>query len=409
MGPDFTFARQSVPEYGISGVVIWQESWRNLKALGRRSLLAMSGIAIGCASVVAFITTGHNAAEAALSMFTGLDVNVLSASFTPSAAGMLPSPELINIRDLKARIPGFHFAAPVSFSPTLIRAHGQGISLNITGTTAELADVLQLQTRSGRFLSPYDAGSSFVVLGSEAARMLSQSGMPLITGSQVEIAGYLYQVIGILKPRGRNPVFPAELDKSVLVPLTVMRKLTAVPSVDSIIIRAKDVSSMPGDTRRLHEWLSATVRGNAAEIQVPQQLLEGLAAQSRTFSYMLMALACISLLSGGLAITNIMVMSVSARRKEIGLRMALGARPRDIRSLFISEALSLALLGTLAGTVAGMLTAWLFVSYSGWHFFFAPWAIPLGVISSLTTGLFAGWLPADKAARTEPVRALRDD
>ncbi len=144
-------------------------------------------------------------------------------------------------------------------------------------------------------------------------------------------------------------------------------------------------------------------------VQIPQQLLEGMAQQSRMFSWLLAGLGGISLLVGGVGVMNVMVMNVSERRREIGVRMALGARPRDIAGLFLLEAVVLSACGALIGAVCGVAAAWLFVFFSDWSTFsLSILSLPLGIGSSLAIGLFFGLNPAMTAARLEPVQALRD-
>ncbi len=144
-------------------------------------------------------------------------------------------------------------------------------------------------------------------------------------------------------------------------------------------------------------------------VQIPQQLLEGMAQQSRMFSWLLAGLGGISLLVGGVGVMNVMVMNVSERRREIGVRMALGARPRDIAGLFLLEAVVLSACGALIGAVCGVVAAWLFVFFSDWSAFsLSALSLPLGIGSSLAIGLFFGLNPAMTAARLEPVQALRD-
>lgn len=137
-------------------------------------------------------------------------------------------------------------------------------------------------------------------------------------------------------------------------------------------------------------------------------MIDGLERQSRTFSYLLAGLGAISLLVGGVGVMNVMLMSVSERRREIGVRLALGATRHDIRLLFLAEAGLLAIVGAALGAVSGVGVAYAFTRFSSWAFVLAPASLPLGMGTSLLTGLFFGWYPAVAASRLEPVQALRD-
>ncbi|MGP6218369.1 ABC transporter permease, partial [Pseudomonas paraeruginosa] len=159
----------------------------------------------------------------------------------------------------------------------------------------------------------------------------------------------------------------------------------------------------------LGEALAARLPGHEAQVQVSQQVLDGLKRQTRTFTYLLAGLGIISLLGGGVGVMNVMLMSVAERRREIGVRMALGARQRDIRNLFLIEAVTLTAAGALSGAVLGVAAAYLYARFSGWTFSLAYAALPLGMGSTLLVGLFFGLYPALSAARMQPVEALRDE
>ncbi|MDC9590416.1 ABC transporter permease [Xenorhabdus sp. XENO-10] len=393
--------------YGMSVLMIWREAWRNLMATGRSTLLALSGIAIGCASVVAFINTGHNATLAALKMFSGLDINVITANLNSYNHGV--GSASIKMTDLTTAIPGLSSAAPWIYFPSLGRYSGKTETFTVIGSSAELEEVMQLQLRYGRFISDYDQHSSHLVIGNEVAVTLTQGEPSRILGKQIQLGNYLYTVIGIFNTKGRNPIFPFSLDSVVIVPINAMRKISANTDLNGIIARTITTATTETDAKDLLALLKRKFPEVEIDVQILKKLLEGMADQSKTFSFMLIGLAGISLLTGGIAISNVMLMNVSARRKEIGLRMALGARPHDIRRLFLYEAAALTFAGAILGALAGVIVSFLFVLYSGWSFSLAPLSIPLGIGSSIVAGLISGFYPAHKASQMEPVQALRDD
>lgn len=171
----------------------------------------------------------------------------------------------------------------------------------------------------------------------------------------------------------------------------------------------RDTSDLNTAADALKTYLGGLSRDRKAEVLVPQHLLDGLARQANTFAYLLAGLGGISLLVGGVGVMNVMLMNVAERRREIGIRMALGARARDIRNLFLIEAATLSVAGALLGASTGLAAAYTFVRISGWSFSLAPLSLPLGICSALTVGLFFGLHPALAAARLQPVQALRDD
>ncbi|CCW31201.1 conserved membrane hypothetical protein [Xenorhabdus nematophila F1] len=393
--------------YGMSAFMMWREAWRNLMATGRSTLLALSGIAIGCASVVAFVNTGHNATLAALKMFSGLDINVITTNFYSYHNGV--DSESMKMDELKTAVPGLSSVAPWIYYSSPVRYNGKTETIILIGSSAELEEVMQLQIRHGRFISDYDQRSPYLVIGNEVAATLGEGDTSRILGRQIQIGNYLYTVIGIFDVKGQNPIFPFSLDSVAVVPIDAMRKISPNTNLNGIISRTITTSSTETDAKNLLTFFKTKFPTVDFEVQVAQQLLQGQTEQSKTFSFMLIGLAGISLLTGGIAISNVMLMNVSARRKEIGLRMALGARIQDIRRLFLYEVAVLTFAGAMLGALAGVIVSFLFVLYSGWSFSLAPLPIPLGIGSSIVAGLISGFYPAHKASQMEPVQALRDD
>ncbi len=391
--------------HGLSLAQALRESLDSLRLLGRRSLLALLGIAVGCASVIALLNIGYNAANEAVSTFKSMGSNILVAhfSFIPGVDAK-PAPSTLDIQALTRVLPTIAYAAPITLHSTRIRFQGQGIDTNITGTSSDLAGVLDLQIKQGRFLSDYDRQTTYTVIGADIAR---QSKVQV--GSQLQIGDYLFEVIGILAVQGANPLLPVSVDDSVILPIEGMRRLRPAPEIGSVIAKTRDTTTLNSDAALLRNYLVSLSKGRNVEVQIPQQLLDGLTRQTKTFSYLLAGLGGISLLVGGVGVMNVMLMNVSERRREIGVRMALGARPIDIVILFMLEAATLAIAGAVVGSLLGVAAGYLFVKFSGWVFTLSLFSVPLGIASSLVIGLFFGINPALAAAKLQPIEALRDD
>jgi len=383
----------------------WLESLDSLRLLARRSLLALLGIAVGCAAVVALLNIGHNAANEAINAFSGMGTNTLVATFPPQPGSSIrPAPARVDVPALVRAAPGIAHAAPLILNSTRIHHAGRSMDAAIVGTTAGLMPVLDLRVDQGRFLSGFDRHTTYAVVGARIAQELA-----LRPGDRLAVEGYLFEVVGIMSSTPFNPLVSMAPDESVFVAIEGMRRLLPVPEIGSIIARSRDAAHLPEDATRMKDYLYTIAKGREVEVQIPQQLLDGLTRQTNTFAWLLAGLGGISLLVGGVGVMNVMLMSVSERRREIGVRMALGARARDIRNLFLFEAATLSVVGALAGAVFGLLAAWVFVQFSGWAFSLSPFSLPLGVFSSLAVGLFFGLHPALSAARLQPVQALRDD
>ncbi|MCE4052940.1 ABC transporter permease [Pseudomonas sp. Au-Pse12] len=385
------------------------EAFVSLRTLGKRSILALLGIVIGSSSVVALINIGHNAAEDAAAIFQDMGTDTLAVQFPDSSANRNPMPPTLDIERLYRQLPGLMHIAPVALFSGPVVYQGRTSNANLVGSTAQLAEAMRLQLREGRFLSEFDAGETYAVVGEHIAQALSQPDAPLRLGDRIRINDYLFQVIGILRDQPAAVLIPVQTNESLFIPLPGMRRVASAPQISNLIVRAAPAQDMNQLAQALGDALKQLLPGRNVEVQVPQKIIDGMTRQSRTFGYLLMALGGISLVGGGVGVMNVMLMNVSERRREIGIRMALGARRRDIRNLFLLEAVTLTAVGALSGAVLGMSAAYLYARVSGWTFSLASASLPLGIGSTLLIGLFFGLYPAISASRLQPVEALRDE
>ena len=385
------------------------EAFVSLRTLGKRSILALLGIVIGSSSVVALINIGHNAAEDAAMIFKDMGTDTLVAQFPPKGNSTAHMPTRLNLQAVRQAVPGIaHIGAISSFSGPVV-FHGRTTNAGLVGSTPGLKDAMRLVLREGRFLSEFDSGETFAVIGDQIAQALSAPGDPLRLGDRVRDNDYLFLIIGILQNQPRSMLIPVQTNESLFIPAPGMLRIYSSPQVGSVVLRAAAGQDMERIAAGATKALGAQLTEHTVEIQIPQQMIDGMTRQSRTFAYLLLALGAISLVGGGVGVMNVMLMNVSERRREIGIRMALGARQRDIRNLFLLEAVTLTAVGALCGAVLGMGAAYLYAWLSGWQFSLAVLALPLGVGSTLLVGLFFGIYPAVSASRLQPVEALRDE
>ncbi|MGU9811543.1 ABC transporter permease [Pseudomonas sp. Larv2_ips] len=385
------------------------EAFVSLRTLGKRSVLALLGIVIGSSSVVALINIGHNAAVDAAMIFKDMGTDTLVAQFPPKGNSSAPMRASLDLEAVRASVPGIAHIGALSVFGGPIVFHGRTANANLVGTTADIKDAMRLVVRDGRFLSPFDASETYAVIGDQLAQALGMPGDPLKPGDRIRINDYLFLVVGILHNQARAMLMPVQANESLFIPAEGMRRIYPTPQIGNVIIRATPGQDMERIARDASSALKRQLTDHDVDIQVPQQMIDGMTRQSRTFAYLLLALGAISLVGGGVGVMNVMLMNVSERRREIGIRMALGARQRDIRNLFLLEAVTLTAVGALCGAVLGMSAAWLYAWLSGWAFALAAAALPLGVGSTLLVGLFFGIYPAVSASRLQPVEALRDE
>ncbi len=385
------------------------EACVSLRTLGKRSVLALLGIVIGSSSVVALINIGHNAAVDAAMIFKDMGTDTLLVQFPPKGNSTAPMRASLDLEALRQAVPGIaHIGALSVFSGPIV-FHGRSTNANFVGATPDLKDAMRLALRSGRFLSAFDANETYAVIGDQLAQALGAPGAPLKLGDRIRINDYLFLIVGILHNQPRAMLLPVQANESLFIPAEGMRRIYPTPQIGNLIIRAAPGQDMERIARDAASALNRQLSEHQVDIQVPQQMIDGMIRQSRTFAYLLLALGAISLVGGGVGVMNVMLMNVAERRREIGIRMALGARQRDIRNLFLLEAVSLTAIGALCGAVLGITAAWLYAWLSGWQFSLAAAALPLGVGSTLLVGLFFGLYPAVAASRLQPVEALRDE
>ncbi|MFP1749741.1 ABC transporter permease [Lonsdalea quercina] len=408
------FPPSSTPShrYGPTWLQLLREPVENLRQLGRRAVLALLGIAVGCMAVVALLNIGHNAEHEAMSVFKGMGSDLLVATIqVPLGDAVETKPALTELDTdaLRKRLPAITAAAPVIPTSLDVRFKGRTLNPPLLGSNVELPNVLGLRLAQGRFLSVFDAHSTHAVLGANMVTQWQNVGVSVNVGDTIQLGDYLFQIIGILQSKGQTPLLPLSPDDSILLPIEGMRRIVPTPQITSVLARNPDIATLEQTAPSLQHWLESNMPGFEIDVQIPRVLLAGMAQQSRLFSWLLAGLGGIALLVGGIGVMNVMVMNVAERRREIGVRMALGARPRDIARLFLLEAIVLATIGALMGAAVGLLIAWTFVNYSGWSSFsLSAASLPLGIGSAIAIGLFFGLSPAMAAARLTPVQALRD-
>lgn len=392
-----------------SPLELMHEAVASLRTLGKRSVLALVGIAIGSSSVIAMLNVGSNATEDASKIFKDMGVQTLVARLSEKSGITMAPPLSLEMEHVHQSVPHLLNVAPTAQMSGSISFNGRSVHADLVGATPELTSAMDLSLREGRFFSEFDRGETYAVVGHTLAEELATAGVEVRIGDHLRVSDYLFQVIGILQEHPTSMLIPVNANDSLFVPLAGMRRIDGSARIGSVVAKVAPDQPMNTVALALTGALERLMPDSEVTMVVPQQLIDGVSRQSRTFSYLLAALGGISLVGGGVGVMNVMLMNVSQRRREIGIRMALGARRRDIRNLFMMEAIALAAVGALCGAILGVLIALLYARTSGWSFSLAPAAIWLGAGSTLLVGLFSGVYPAVLASRLQPVEALRDE
>jgi putative ABC transport system permease protein len=384
-----------------------REASANLLTLRTRTALALIGIAIGTAAVIAMLHLGHTARMQAAWQFEQLGVDLVSITPHWGEQGVRTIPfDVTNA--LPAQKLGIDLVAPFILSGTTIRAGRTLLSATLIAATDPFFEITKARIVEGRAISAWDGFAPFVVVGAKiAADLEGATKQPVRIGSRLTVGEQVMTVVGRLAQAYPNTVLGIDLDQSIILPFAAARRLMPNPQATNVAARLSPGADDRPVTTAVTDYFRTMMQRGSVKVVTARQLIEGLDSQMRIYQLLLLAIGAVSLVVGGIGVMNVMLMSMLERRQEIGLRMAIGARQSDIRAMFLAEALLLSSAGALAGTALGTGAAWIFTTQSGWLFEASAWALPLGVGMALVVGLFFGSYPAFRAARLDPIAALR--
>ena len=392
-----------------------------LAANRMRTMLATLGVVIGVAAVVTMLAVG-NAVQASIQRsISTLGSNLLIvASGAPQSNGVRgasgATPTLTDADAAAiARLTFVSAAAPVLGTAGQVVYGGRNWNTRITGTTPDYHVVQNWSVVEGRPLSVADvrSASPVAVLGRTVADELFPNANPL--GQRIQIKKRPFDVIGVLETKGQS-LGGNNQDDAILVPLTAARqrlsRVDAAGKLPLIMVQGRDAASLDDaqtaietTLRRLHRIAA----GDDADFNVRNLTVVAQAATdtSKILSFMLAAIGSISLLVGGIGIMNIMLVSVTERTREIGLRKALGARSRTVLLQFVTESLAISIVGCLVGAILGSIAAYVISQTTPLPAVVTPQSLLIAVAVSGSIGVFFGWYPALKASRLNPIDALR--
>jgi putative ABC transport system permease protein len=399
--------------------------WDAIRSHRLRSGLTTLGILIGIAAVVLTVGLGEGAQHKVSSQISALGSNLLlvspgSATDSGGIRGGLGSSSTLTVQDAAAlaspvNAPDIAAVAPSSQRSESLTAGTTNWTTAVVGTTADWLSVRARSLTAGRFLTAADNASSaaVTVLGPTTAAQLFGFANPV--GQSVTISGAPYAVIGVLKSAGTSST--SNLDDQAIVPLnTATTRIfggSTRNSVQSIYVEARSPGALSAAYQEVTADLLNRHHSAAASadftITAQQSLLQTATSVSRTLTVLLAGIAALSLLVGGIGVMNIMLVSVTERTREIGLRKALGARPTIIRRQFLIEASLLGVAGGVSGAVLGVAGALIIPRFITDPIAISPTAIAVAIVVAVVIGLVFGTYPASRAARLAPIDALRSE
>lgn len=381
------------------------EAMRNLIATKQRTLLALLGIVIGTGSVIAMVSIGEIVKNESLKKFIEMGTDRISIDLR-DMSGSAPLIGLTEVRVLNQAFPEIVATAPVIRSDTSLNIGNENTFAAQLGVTHNFKALNNLTLKSGRFVSDLDHYRRFCVIGYDIAQTYAAAGRRLELNSDIRIDELRCTVIGVLN-RASKGAGEINVNRAILMPISTMSRLFNRATVSTIIARVDANVNQRTLSTRITNWVDHKFQGLAAEVQSPEQIIAQMEEQMQLYTVLLGAIGSISLIVGGVGVMNIMLVSVSERRKEIGIRMAIGARRRDVQNQFLIEALFLSLVGGFLGASLGVGIAWVTANISGWEFIVTSLAIIVGFSVSAGVGIFFGYYPAVQASKLDPITALR--
>ena len=394
-----------------------------MRALARnkmRSALTMLGIIIGVGAVIAMVSVGQGAQQQAQEQIAAMGSNILFVgSGTVTRGGMRMgsgATKTLIYEDMLAILreaPAVKAAAPGSQSSAQVVYGNDNWATQINGTEPQYFDIRTWPFQEGSSFSQNDVdmAANVAVIGETVRKNLFGATDPV--GETIRISNLPFKVVGVLVPKGTSAAMGQDQDDVIIVPITTLqKKITGQDWLRWIMVSAisreasytaqQQITSLLRDRHRIRSGQDDDfmVRNLADVADLADQ-------QAQLFTVLLASIASISLIVGGIGIMNIMLVSVTERTREIGIRMAIGATEGDVQQQFLIEAIVLSLVGGAVGIMSGVGASYLITQTLGWPVLVSPMAIVAAVVFSMAVGIFFGFYPARKAARMDPIEALR--
>lgn len=385
---------------------IWESmriAWSGIRGNKIRSLLTILGVIIGVAAVISLIAVGQGVAEDITNELEDLGTNLIFVTGMRSLGGVLESEDVDKLKayDSIARV-----APSISQAESTIKWGSITTTSNVEGTNQDYTAVRNFNVVEGRFVTEDDVAKrkKVAVIGQGIAEDLF--GNVSAIGETITIAGQRYTVVGLMEPKGE--VLGQDLDRNIFIPISSAERLFGTTKIRTIYIQATSTEVTDLTVTDINNfYLSKFGKPDLIKVTSQDQLIGSMDSMTETLTLMLGAIAGISLLVGGIGIMNIMLVSVTERTREIGIRKALGARRKDILSQFLVESIILSISGGVIGIIIGIIAANLVSTTLGWATLISVWSILLAFSFSVFVGVFFGIYPAMKASKLHPIEALR--
>ena len=400
--------------------MLWNTLLLSLRAITRnvlRSFLTILGVVIGVAAVITMVTLGKGATRSVSDQISSMGSNLLmlrpGQRFGPTADAA-PNFKLADVEAIRTQISTIDAVAPVASLSVTAVYQARNWSTIVNGSTNDYFRAGNWEIVSGREFSETEerSGRAVCVIGETVRSNLFGTQNPV--GSDIRIKQFSCEVVGLLKAKGQSAM-GSDQDDTVIMPLrTVQRRLTGTQDVSRLTVAVREGASIDAAKEQL--VLLMRERRNIADneddnfrVMDTRQIAETLTGTTRILTMLLGAVAAVSLLVGGIGIMNIMLVSVTERTREIGIRLAIGALEREVLLQFLIEAVVLASLGGLIGLALAAGASMTIARMMGIPYLFDPLTNLLSFLFSAAIGVIFGFFPARRAARLDPIDALRHE
>jgi putative ABC transport system permease protein len=383
-------------------------AWEALRANKLRSGLTMLGVVIGVMSVVLLVAIGTGARNEVTSAVGSLGSNILFVAPGTLEFGTAPSVSRLRLEDVRRvgdALGDPRRVATTVASGEVVMVGTRRTNVNVQGTNETIPLVFDRSLARGGFFTASDVETRrrVAVLGADPADALFPGRDPV--GKSITVGGVRFRVVGVLTRVGT--AFGVSRDAEVFVPVTAAQRLFGISRVDGIAVKAPSTGQIDEERRIIREVVASAHPEQEYEVLTQEDILGVVGRILGILTLVLASIAGISLLVGGVGVMNIMLVSVSERTREIGLRKAVGARTRDVLRQFLLEAVALTVSGGIVGILLGVVAALLVGRFSPVPAAITGWSVALAFGVSVAVGVFFGVYPARRAARMQPIAALR--